>query len=121
MNNFKSIGVAAIVIIIGFSQCNFQNIQKEMNTNSQADTTYNQIIVDVRSTEEWNFDGHANCSVNIPLDSLESKVEELKKYNKVVLVCRSGSRASYAKSFLESAGFANVENKGAWQNISCKE
>jgi len=78
------------------------------------------IIVDVRTVGEWDNDGHANCSVNIPLDQLEARMGELKKDQKVVLVCRSGGRAGTAKQMLEGAGFTQVENKGAWQNIECK-
>ena len=77
------------------------------------------VIVDVRTVAEWENDGHANCTVNIPLDQLESRLGELKKDQKVVLVCRSGNRAGTAKQLLESAGFTQVENKGAWQNIDC--
>lgn len=78
------------------------------------------IIVDVRTVGEWDSDGHANCSVNIPLDQLESRIGELKKDQKVVLVCRSGGRAGKAKEMLETAGFSQVENLGAWQNVNCK-
>ncbi|MFM1764223.1 MAG: hypothetical protein RLZZ512_2013 [Bacteroidota bacterium] len=78
------------------------------------------IIVDVRTVAEWENDGHANCSVNIPLDQLETRIGELKKDQKVVLVCRSGNRAGKAKELLEGVGFTQVENKGAWQNIECK-
>jgi rhodanese-related sulfurtransferase len=78
------------------------------------------IIVDVRTVGEWDNDGHANCSVNIPLDQLQARMVELKKDQKVVLVCRSGNRAGTAKQMLESAGFTQVENKGAWQNVECK-
>jgi phage shock protein E len=76
--------------------------------------------VDVRTVEEWNNDGHANCSINIPLDQLEARMGELKKDQKVVVVCRSGKRAGTAKQLLESAGFTQVENSGAWQNIECR-
>lgn len=78
------------------------------------------IIVDVRTVAEWENDGHANCSVNIPLDQLEARMGELKKDQKIVLVCRSGGRAGTAKQMLEGAGFTQLENKGAWRNIECK-
>ncbi len=102
--------------------CNSQTQQS--NTNSITDTTKamktkNEIIVDVRTPEEWQYDGHANCSVNYPLDKLQDKIEDLKKYEHVILVCRSGGRAGTAKQMLESAGIKNVENLGAWQNINC--
>jgi rhodanese-related sulfurtransferase len=78
------------------------------------------IIVDVRTVDEWKNDGHADCSVNYPLDELSSKIETLKAYDKVIVVCRSGNRANTAKEMLEQSGIKEVENKGAWQNIACK-
>ncbi len=78
------------------------------------------IIVDVRTAQEWNNDGHADCTVNYPLNELTTKIETLKGFDKVILVCLSGIRAGQAKELLEEAGIKNVENKGAWQNIGCK-
>ena len=85
-----------------------------------ADKSNQTIIVDVRTVDEWNNDGHANCSVNIPLQDLESRMSELKGYGKIVLVCRSGNRAGRAKDMLESSGYSNIENLGPWQNVQCK-
>ncbi|MCK9403646.1 MAG: rhodanese-like domain-containing protein [Chitinophagaceae bacterium] len=78
------------------------------------------IIVDVHTVEEWNNDGHADCTVNYPLDELSTKIETLKAYEKVIVVCCSGNRANAAKEMLEQSGIKDVENKGAWQDIACK-
>lgn len=90
--------------------------------NSQQGPTIaadeNAVIVDVRTIGEWQ-DGHADCSVNYPLNEFGNHIEELKKYDKVIVVCRSGNRAGTAKKMLESAGFKNVENKGSWKNVKC--
>lgn len=78
-----------------------------------------QIIVDVRTTEEFEFDGHAEGSVNYPLDTFEEHIKELMQYDKVIIVCRSGGRASVAQAQLRSAGYTKaVLNLGAWQNVS---
>lgn len=77
------------------------------------------IIVDVRTADEWNIDGHAECSVNYPLDKLENYIDSLRQYDKIILVCRSGNRANIARSILAQSGITNVENKGEWQNILC--
>jgi rhodanese-related sulfurtransferase len=90
------------------------------STKPTDNKTSGKIIVDVRTIEEWSGDGHANCSVNIPLSDLSTKIEELKKYQEITLVCRSGNRANTAKSILEEAGLKNITNLGAWQNIQCK-
>lgn len=111
--------------MIGISSCNSQTtktIKKEETTQTKKDTSTmktHEIIVDVRTPEEWEFDGHANCSVNYPLDEIQEKIEELKKYDHIILVCRSGNRAGVAKRQLENAGITNIENMGAWQNINC--
>lgn len=89
-----------------------------MKTTTQNNVK--EIIVDVRSIEEWNEDGHADCSVNYPLDQFDSKIEELKKFDKVILVCRSGNRAGVAKAKLMNAGYTKeIENLGPWQNVTC--
>ncbi len=77
------------------------------------------IIVDVRTEDEFNFDGHAECSVNYPLDKIENYIDNLRQFEKVILVCRSGNRANIARSILLQSGISNIENLGAWQNISC--
>jgi rhodanese-related sulfurtransferase len=117
----------AIILIIfaistlSLAQCNSQNKKTEtMKTTTETKTEVKQIIVDVRTIEEWDNDGHADCTVNYPLDTFESKIEELKKYDKVIIVCRSGNRAGVAKNKLINAGYTKeVENLGAWQNVSC--
>lgn len=80
----------------------------------------NYINVDVRTPEEYQYDGHAPCSVNIPLDQLEQKTGELSGYEKINLVCRSGNRAERAKQIL-AGKFPDkqINNLGAWQNLEC--
>ncbi|MFY8184692.1 MAG: rhodanese-like domain-containing protein [Bacteroidia bacterium] len=115
--------IIATVSSISFAQCTSQTKKTEnMNTATETKTDLKQIIVDVRTIEEWENDGHADCTVNYPLDSFDSKIEELKKFDKVVIVCRSGNRASIAKKQLMDAGYTKeIENLGAWQNVSCEK
>jgi phage shock protein E len=121
MKKIKSI-IVAFVLLFSLAQCNSQTKKTEnMKNSNTTETSTKQIIVDVRSIEEWNEDGHADCSVNYPLDQFQSKIEELKKYDKVILVCRSGNRAGIAKAQLQSAGYTKeIENLGPWQNVTCK-
>lgn len=120
MINLKSI-IVAFGLLFSLTQCNSQTKNTTMQNSNTTQTAVKEIIVDVRTVEEWNEDGHADCSVNYPLDKFESKIEELKKYDKVILVCRSGNRAGIAKAKLQSAGYSNeIENLGPWQNVTCK-
>ena len=77
------------------------------------------IIVDVRSVDEFNMDGHAPCSVNYPLDQLESHIDTLREFDEIIMVCRSGNRVNMAMTILAQHGITNVVNKGPWQNINC--
>ena len=72
------------------------------------------IVVDVRSPQEFQT-GHAKGSKNIPLQNLNGKVKQLKG-KEVILVCKSGMRASQAKSTLLKNGIT-CHNAGAWQSV----
>lgn len=115
------------VLLVAVSLLTLTKCNSQINKNSNTEKTNNMknentIIVDVRTIQEWNEDGHAECSVNYPMDSFESKVEELKKYDKVIIVCRSGNRAGIAKNKLLQAGYTKeIENLGSWQNVKCNE
>ena len=77
------------------------------------------VIVDVRTKSEYNT-GHITGSKNMPLDSIRTKINELKKLNKpVITVCRSGARSGMAKGILKSAGL-EVYNGGPWNSLRNK-
>ena len=71
------------------------------------------VIIDVRTPGEFR-EGHIRGSRNIPLDSIQSRLAEIKKLQKpVITVCRSGARSNMARSILASEG-VTVYNGGAW-------
>ena len=83
-------------------------------------TSGKSIVVDVRSIDEWNNDGHANCSTNIPLDVLETQQASLAQYDTITFVCRSGSRAGQATDWAQGSFPKKViQNGGAWENVAC--
>lgn len=56
------------------------------------------LIVDIREQYERDF-----CKINsisIPMGDIESKVDQLKKYNKVILFCKTGGRGESTCDFL---------------------
>ncbi len=74
------------------------------------------LIIDVRTPEEYRS-GHIKESVNIPLNLIHKKINELKRKNKaVVTCCRSGARSGMAAQQLRSAGI-EVENGGSWTSV----
>jgi rhodanese-related sulfurtransferase len=82
-------------------------------------TDRNAVIIDVRTIGEFQ-QGHIKNSKNIPLNVLSTKINEIKKLNKPVIVCcQSGMRSGQAASILKSNGI-EVMNGGGWQNLENK-
>ena len=76
----------------------------------------NALIVDVRTPQEFK-QGALRDSVNIPLNKLNAKVDELRKKGRpVITVCRSGMRSGQAKSILAQHGI-DVINGGPWDKL----
>jgi phage shock protein E len=73
------------------------------------------IIVDVRSAAEFQS-AHNPESINIPLNTLNSRSGELDKEKPILLCCASGARSGMARSILKSQGFKEVYNIGSWVN-----
>ena len=77
------------------------------------------VIIDVRTVGEYK-EGHIKGSKNIPLDTISSKIEEIKKLNKpVIACCRSGMRSAQATSILKQNGI-EVLNGGGWESLQRK-
>jgi phage shock protein E len=77
------------------------------------------VIIDVRTVGEYK-EGHIKGSKNIPLDTIASKIQEIKKLNKpVIACCRSGMRSAQATSILKQNGI-EVLNGGGWESLQRK-
>jgi rhodanese-related sulfurtransferase len=73
-------------------------------------------VVDVRTPAEFK-DGHFKGSINLPLQTLGSQMNKLKKDQVIITCCRSGSRSGMARRQLQAAGFMQVYNGGPWNSI----
>lgn len=73
-------------------------------------------LVDVRTPEEF-AEGSVTGAVNIPLDELDSRLDEFKGKESIVVFCRSGNRSAKAVDILNYNGFINVANGGSWQDV----
>ena len=61
------------------------------------------VILDVRTDAEFNA-GHAEGALHIPVDQLAARVQEVPEGKPVLILCRSGMRASNAYKILRKAG-----------------
>ncbi len=74
-------------------------------------------IVDVRTPAEFSG-GHVAGSVNIPLQELGARMDELKSLTQpLVLCCASGNRSGMATQMLSQQGF-DCCNGGSWMDVN---
>lgn len=65
----------------------------------------NLVLIDVRSPEEY-MQGHIPGAINIPVDALLSRMEEITKTKHVVTVCwKGGGRSEQAAEMLKAQGY----------------
>lgn len=73
-------------------------------------------VVDVRTPAEF-MGGHVAGSINIPLNELPHRLEDVKGKSKLILCCASGARSGQATRFLQSQGI-DCENGGPWVRVN---
>ena len=66
-------------------------------------------ILDVRTQEEYDA-GHINGSTLIPVQVIETRLDEIPKDRKILVYCRSGGRSSEASQILIKNGFEEIYN-----------
>jgi len=83
-----------------------------MSTIKSLVTENNATVVDVRGP--WEFeDSHIEGAINIPLDEIPSRMDEVKSLKLPIIVyCRSGNRSGIAELIMKQAGITEVYNGG---------
>ncbi len=66
-------------------------------------------LLDVRTPEEW-AEYHVPNTTLIPLEDLESRLNELPKDREIVVICRSGNRSQKGRDILRNAGFVQTSS-----------
>jgi len=66
-------------------------------------------LVDVRSKMEY-AQGHVPHAVNIPLNELQARLNDVDRSKPVVVICASGNRSMSGSEILAKAGVENVYN-----------
>jgi phage shock protein E len=76
-------------------------------------------IIDVRTHAEYSG-GHVAGSVNIPLQEIASRVEDVKAFPQPILFCcASGMRSGQATQYFQSLG-VDCENGGGWMEVNAR-
>ena len=79
------------------------------------DDPASHLLIDVRTSEEF-ASGHIDGSVNIPVEEMQGRLEEIPGDAPIVVYCRSGNRSAAAARILTEAGYAPVYDLGGIQD-----
>lgn len=131
---FKYVKYMLMIMILGISFVTFQQIAQADNEVVNAtqvpsfqkispeyakqlmDTEKNYIIIDVRTTEEYN-EGHVKNAISLPNEEIVVDSEKVatilpNKDQMLLVYCRSGKRAAEASTKLVNMGYTNVYSFG---------
>ncbi|HUV54186.1 MAG TPA: rhodanese-like domain-containing protein [Candidatus Krumholzibacteriaceae bacterium] len=70
------------------------------------------VILDVRTASEYE-DGHIEGAINIPVQELGDRLDELSRDDELLVYCRTGNRSAQAVGILRDAGFAKIYHMNA--------
>lgn len=75
-------------------------------------------ILDVRSTEEWDTNGHIDGAISIPVIDVPANLAQLPadKTAPIMVICASGHRGAMTKMYLEFLGYTSVRNLNGGMN-----
>lgn len=113
--------VASIFIISCNSNSSKQNFKSEKENVTVAEASAmlkgNALLIDVREPDELAEQSYdVKNNINIPLDSIESKINSIPKDKQVILACQKGGRSQKAFDLLKAKGFINIANMEGGMN-----
>ncbi len=107
----KLILVVLVIIIAAVLYLRFSAVRVS-GGDARALVAKRATLLDVRSPEEFGG-GHIDGAINIPIQELSGRVDELDdKNHQIVVYCQSGGRSAMAKRLLERDGFTSVHDLG---------
>jgi peroxiredoxin family protein/rhodanese-related sulfurtransferase/TusA-related sulfurtransferase len=84
----------------------------------------NNFILDVRTPDEYEL-GYIEGSVNIEVDQIRNRIEEIPKDKKIIIYCGVGLRGYFAARILMQKGFTEVYNLSGgyktYEHATCKQ
>ncbi len=77
------------------------------------------ILLDVRTAQEWRYDGRIDGARLIPIEEIQGRAGELPKEAEIIVYCHTGMRSRAVAQFLARSGFQNVADMAggieAWE------
>ncbi|MCQ5365854.1 rhodanese-like domain-containing protein [Anoxybacillus salavatliensis] len=113
MKKWTALLFTFLLIISGYAQERYTNIS--VDEAAQMIQKGDVVVLDVRTEEEY-ASGHIPGAMLLPLQQLQERINELKKDETYIVVCRSGNRSAQASELLAKEGFTNIYNMTGGMN-----
>lgn len=97
----------------GYENASIEHVHQHWSQGEKAAIPFT--FLDVRTPGEY-AEGHIPGAINIPLQSLAGRLNEVPKDKRLYVYCRSGNRSTKASKLLAQSGFTQVENFKASMN-----
>lgn len=102
------IGLLFVITSINFAQQVQSNSLTMKEFKERLAKDKNIIVLDVRTPEEFAGPlGKIENAINIPVQELEQRADELKSYKdkEILIICRTQNRSAVAVNILQSKGY----------------
>ena len=104
--------VAILAIVVAF---NTQDLFRsdnygDVSVNAAWDLIQNEpemVILDVRTPSEYE-DAHIEGAINIPVEEIVDRLNELSADDVILVYCRTGNRSGTAVGIMEENGFSKI-------------
>ena len=74
-------------------------------------------LVDVRTSDEFNA-GTVPNAINVPLNEVLIRIDELRKLQPMLVFCAAGVRSQKAIDIMMANGINQLENGGSWLEVN---
>ena len=103
------------IFIIFLVSCKDQESMSVQDARKHLDQE-DVLFLDVRTSQEFNYEGSIKNALLIPINVLEKKLTLLEYYRdkKIIVYCRSGRRSRLATEFLKKNNFEAINLKGGY-------
>ncbi|MDZ7936467.1 MAG: rhodanese-like domain-containing protein [Emticicia sp.] len=128
MKNNLFLAIMALILSTSFTYAQTEtSLEKNLVSLKKASkmAKHNILLVDLRTPEEFaekSFD--VKNTVNIPIETFESRLAEIPKDKKVILACRTGNKSKKAFAILEKNGYEKMVHMDggivAWSDAGFK-
>lgn len=102
------LGLFLVITSIACAQQNQSSSITMKDFKERLATDKNLVILDVRTPEELAGPlGKIDNAINIPIQNLEQRIDELKSYKdkEILVICRTQNRSAVAVNILQTKGY----------------